>query len=244
MRETTTQVPADRRTTQSAADLAAEWDARVQSWATVCAGPAFQRFRDVVVAEARPFARADAVDIGCGTGLLALALAPRVRHMWAVDVSPGMVEAVDLNAAAGGVSNLMARWGDARALPLPDASVDIAVSCYTLHHLDDEGKREALSEMRRVLRPGGRVVLVDMMFDVTLAGPDRSIIARKAFQLLRKGPGGVIRLARNVGRLARGSWEQPAGLAWWHHAAAETGLTGVSVRRLEQEAGLLIADKA
>lgn len=223
--------------------VAAEWDGRVDSWADVCGGPAFLRFRDRAIAAARPSLDDDVVDVGCGTGLLALEFASRARRVWALDISPGMIEAVAANASAASLHNLVAMRADARSLPLADASVDLVVSCYTLHHLDHPGKLRALREARRVLRPGGRLVVVDMMFEVSLARTDRSIVMRKAFQLLRKGPAGVVRLARNALRLAWGRWEQPAGLGWWKGAAQTLVFDGVSVVRLEQEAGMLIATK-
>lgn len=223
--------------------MAAEWDARVDSWSAVCAGPAFRRFRDRVLAESGPRAHEEVVDIGCGTGLLALEFARRARKVWALDLSPGMVEAIGRNAADRGLGNIVALQADARSLPLPDESVDIAASCYTLHHVGDDGKVMALEEAWRVLRPGGRLVVIDMMFDVSLRASDRRIIGRKAVQLIRKGPAGVIRLMRNGARLARGDWEKPAGLGWWQAAARECGFADAITARLEQEAGLLVARK-
>lgn len=226
-----------------AQSLAAEWDARVASWADVCAGPAFQRFRDRVIAEANPEGDADVADIGCGTGLLALAFAPRVRRVWALDVSPGMVADIGRRAEDLGLDNLVALCADARSLPLPDESIDVAVSSYALHHVDDDGKRASLDEAYRVLRPGGRLIVVDMMFAVSLRRDDRQVIAQKALQVLKKGPSGVVRLMRNATRVARGTWEHPASPEWWSRAATEHGFAGVHAERLEQEAGILIAVK-
>ncbi len=223
--------------------LASEWDARVTTWADVCAGPAFQRFRDRVLAEAAPVRDTDVVDIGCGTGLLALAFAPRVRRVWALDVSPGMVADIGRRAEQDGIDNVIPLQADARLLPLPDQSIDLAVSSYALHHIDEEGKRESLHEAYRVLRPGGRLIVVDMMFSVSLRRDDRRVIGQKALQVLKKGPSGLVRLARNATRVARGTWEHPASPQWWSRAAAEHGFSKVHAERLEQEAGILIAVK-
>ncbi len=223
--------------------LATEWDARVESWADVCAGPAFQRFRDRVVAEAAPARDADVVDIGCGTGLLALAFAPRVRRVWALDVSPGMVADIGRRARHAGIDNIIALCADARVLPLPDESIDLAVSSYALHHVDAEGKHESLDEAYRVLRPGGRLIVVDMMFSVSLRRDDRRVIGQKALQVIKKGPAGVVRLLRNATRVARGTWEHPASPEWWSRAAEGHGFSEVQAGRLEQEAGILIAVK-
>ena len=226
-----------------AQSLATEWDARVASWADVCAGPAFQRFRDRVLSEAAPPPDADVVDIGCGTGLLALAFAPRVRRVWALDVSPGMVADIGRRAEDAGIDNIIPLCADARVLPLPDDSIDIAVSSYALHHVDAEGKHESLDEAYRVLRPGGRLIIVDMMFSVSLRRDDRRVIGQKALQVLKKGPSGVVRLMRNATRVARGTWEHPASPEWWRGAAAEHGFSDVRAERLEQEAGILTAVK-
>lgn len=223
--------------------LASEWDQRVASWADVCAGPAFQRFRDRVLMEAAPERDADVVDIGCGTGLLALAFAPRVRRVWALDVSPGMVGDIRRRADEAGIDNLIPLCADARVLPLPDESIDIAVSSYALHHVDESGKHESLDEVYRVLRPGGRLIVVDMMFSVSLRRDDRRVIGQKALQVLKKGPSGVVRLVRNATRVARGTWEHPASPEWWNAAALEHGFQQASAERLEQEAGILIAVK-
>lgn len=236
---------ATRALPASARSTAEEWDARVDSWATVCAGPAFARFRDRVVAAAQPTTDMDVVDVGCGTGLLTFGLAPRVRRVWAVDVSERMVDATARGAAQLAADNVIACRGDARALPLADASVDLAVSCYTLHHLDDAGKREALREAWRVLRPGGRLIVVDMMFEVSFRRSDRVIIGRKLAQVARKGPAGIVRIVRNGVRLVRGDWEHPAGIDWggWRAAAMGAGLCHVEASRMEQEAGLLLGSK-
>lgn len=232
-----------RNAPEGAQSLAEEWDARVASWADVCAGPAFQRFRDRVLTEAAPARDADVVDIGCGTGLLALAFAPRVRRVWALDVSPGMVADIGRRAEDAGIDNLIPLCADARVLPLPDESIDLAVSSYALHHVDEAGKQASLDEVYRVLRPGGRLIVVDMMFSVSLRRDDRRVIGQKALQVLKKGPSGVVRLMRNATRVARGTWEHPASPEWWSQAAAGHGFAQVHAERLEQEAGILIAVK-
>lgn len=220
---------------------AAEWDARVDSWRSTCSGPAFLRLRDRAL-EAASLRQDDSVlDVGCGTGLLALAAATVADSVIALDVSEGMIEALRQNALAEGLVNVKVVRGDASALPFPDAAFDCVVSSYALHHLDHVGKLRALDEARRVLRPGGRLVIVDMMFGLSLRPADRAIIARKALQILSKGPAGVLRLARNAVRIGTGRWEHPAPRDWWIDAAVSTGFTHAVAVPLEQEAGMLTA---
>lgn len=113
------------------------------------------------------------LDVGTGTAALPALLAQCPEH-------PRRVTGVDASAAMlRGASPLPDGWrlinADARRLPLTDASVDIVTCAYLLHLLDEPGRRAALAEIARVLRPGGRAVLV------TLAMPDgllgRSVLA-------------------------------------------------------------------
>jgi ArsR family transcriptional regulator len=98
-------------------------------------------------------------DLGCGTGALAEALAPHVARVEAVDASPAMLAAA--RARLAGVENVAVREGTLEALPLADDSLDAAVLLLVLHHVPDPPA--ALAEVARVVRPGGRVVLGDMV---------------------------------------------------------------------------------
>jgi ubiquinone/menaquinone biosynthesis C-methylase UbiE len=91
-------------------------------------------------------------DLGCGTGQLAAALGPFVRRVVAVDRSNEMLQAA--RRRLRGFSNVETRRGDLEALPLEDASL-------VLHHLPDPAA--ALREAGRVIRPGGRLLLCDML---------------------------------------------------------------------------------
>ncbi len=97
-------------------------------------------------------------DLGCGTGALSAALAPHVARVYAVDASPAM-----LSAAAdrlSGFDNVMTAKGLLEALPIESGELDAAVIMLVLHHVTDP--LCALREVHRVLRPGGRLLLVDM----------------------------------------------------------------------------------
>jgi len=98
-------------------------------------------------------------DLGCGTGSLSARLAGQVASVIAVDNSPPMLDAARQRTA--GLDNVELREGDLEALPLDNASVDAAVSVLVLTYLPDPAA--ALQEAVRVLKPGGLLVLVDLM---------------------------------------------------------------------------------
>lgn len=98
-------------------------------------------------------------DLGCGTGPVAEALAPFVGSLVAVDGSDAMLESA--RSRLGRFDNVSLRRGDLEALPIDDADVDVVTLMLVLHHLPDPTR--AVKEVRRVLRPGGRLLIVDML---------------------------------------------------------------------------------
>ena len=218
------------------------WDAHVAQAEEVARGAGFGHLRDRILELAAPEADAVVVDVGAGTGLLALPLAERVTKLWAIDISPLMGEYLRAKAASAGLDNIETVTASAVSLPLVDASADLVVSNYCFHHLDDDGKRRALEEVHRVLKPGGRFVFGDMMFRVSVTDRrDRRVVAAKVRAMLRKGPAGVLRLLRNAMRLVGGRWERPARVEWWSRALSDAGFAGVTVAPLEHEGGIATA---
>jgi SAM-dependent methyltransferase len=102
-----------------------------------------------------------ALDLGCGAGHVSFTVAPHVAAITAYDLSEAMLAVVARTAAERGLGNVSTRSGAAERLPFADASFDLVLSRYSAHHWRDVG--QALREARRVLRPGGRVVLVDVI---------------------------------------------------------------------------------
>lgn len=217
------------------------WDERVEAWEEVAASEAFLAIRDRIVELADPRRDDCVVDLGAGTGLLALSLAPRVHELVAVDISERMLERLDDAAITDGIHNIETCVADLRRLPLEDESATLIVSNYAFHHLDDAGKELALAEARRLLRPGGRLVICDMMFSLSLEPRDRRLVAEKVAALLKRGPGGVVRILRNVGRVIARRWEQPATPNTWERMLAARGFEAVRIELLEHEAAIALA---
>lgn len=217
------------------------WDERVESWETVAAAPAFARLADRVLRDADPDAGDRVVDFGAGTGLLALAFAPLVTSVVAIDNSGGMLERLAENARAAALTNVETLVCDMRSVPLPDGSATLIVSNYAFHHLDDAGKQLALSEARRLLVPGGRLVICDMMFALSLQARDRQIVLRNLTTIARRGPSGVMRIARNAARIATGTWEKPSPRRDWERFLSDRHFAEINVVELEHEGGLALA---
>lgn len=98
-------------------------------------------------------------DVGCGTGEASAALAPFVAKVVAIDREPAMVEAARTRLA--GRPNVEFRRGEIETLPAKDAEFDAAVVMLLLHHVERPGP--ALASVARTVRPGGPILVVDMV---------------------------------------------------------------------------------
>jgi len=97
-------------------------------------------------------------DLGCGTGQTSAAIAPFVAHVIAVDASAAMLQAA--KKRLHGIDNIELRRGELEALPIDEARLDAATLMLVLHHMPEPER--ALAEVARVLKPGGRAIVVDM----------------------------------------------------------------------------------
>lgn len=104
------------------------------------------------------------LDVGCGTGILTRQIAQRLSGSDAcavgLDAAPKMIQVAQRHAQ--GLPHLQFDVGVAETLAYRDASFDCAVSTFFFHHIDADLKRLSLAELRRVLKPGGKLIIVDV----------------------------------------------------------------------------------
>jgi ubiquinone/menaquinone biosynthesis C-methylase UbiE len=102
-----------------------------------------------------------AIDLACGPGTYTRQLAAHVGRAIGADLTPAMVEKARAEAARDGITNVEFVCADIYALPFADASAGIVSCGYAFHHMTDPPR--ALAEMARVLRPGGRMAVTDII---------------------------------------------------------------------------------
>ncbi|SRR6266568_2079999 len=102
----------------------------------------------------------DALDFGCGTGLVTLQLAPALRSITGVDSSSGMIDRLDTKIRQSGYSNVRAELCDIDKGCLPSGKYHLITSAMTLHHV--EKLAPLLQSFKALLHPGGRVALADL----------------------------------------------------------------------------------
>ncbi|MBW8755954.1 MAG: methyltransferase domain-containing protein [Sphingomonadales bacterium] len=100
------------------------------------------------------------LDIACGPGSLTLELAPHVTHATGFDITPAMLEQARAAQAQKGLTNVDWVQGNAEQLPFPDGAFSLVTCSAAFHHFEQPAA--ILAEMRRVCRPGGRIVVSDV----------------------------------------------------------------------------------
>ena len=102
----------------------------------------------------------DVADLGCGEGYLTVETARWARHVTAIDRSQGVLARAKALAARKRLSNITWKKGDLEQLPIDDRTMDVALLSQALHHAADPAA--ALEEAARVLKPGGRLLILDL----------------------------------------------------------------------------------
>jgi len=119
------------------------------------------------------------LDVGCGTGSLAVALkasAGPKGTVHGIDASPEMIDVAKRNVSRAG-ADVSLQVALAEAIPFPNGTFDLVVSQLAIHHLPDDLKQSAFAEMYRVLKPAGRCLIIDFE-------PPRSVLGRLVARMI------------------------------------------------------------
>lgn len=130
-------------------------------------------FRQRIIDLARLKPGESVLDVGCGTGTLAIAARRRVGcdgKVFGIDASPEMIARAGKKARKAGFE-IDFRNESIGALTFPDGQFDTVLSTVMLHHLPRKARETALREIRRILKPGGRVLIVDFAGTERQSGP-------------------------------------------------------------------------
>ena len=143
--------------------LVLHWAARYDLLAWLLTHGRERELREAIIRLASLETGNDVLDIGCGTGTLAIAATRHVGTTGAVtgiDASPSMIARANRKAGKAGARATF-QVAVAEALPFPDRRFDVVFSTLMLHHLPRKTRQECAKEIERVLKIGGRVVAVD-----------------------------------------------------------------------------------
>jgi ubiquinone/menaquinone biosynthesis C-methylase UbiE len=199
--------------------LVIHWAARYDFLAWLLTRGREGAFRERLLALAALKPGESVLDIGCGTGTLAIAATRHVGPTGAVhgiDASRPMITRATRKASKAGVRAVF-HVAAAERLPFPDARFDIVLSTLMLHHLPRKTREQCAVETRRVLRPGGRVLAVDFgraqakrgllahfhrHGHVSIEGME-GVFTRAGLRIVRSGPVGFRDLQFVVAEVAR-----------------------------------------
>ena len=239
-------VVSDRRaslTTRATLGISRElWRDRAEIWAQEGSSP-LSKVVDAVITESGELLGQVAVDLGCGSGQLTFQLGCLCNHVLAVDIDAGAIDLLRTRAGREGLTNIEAIIHPLETLELPPASVDLIVSNYAMHHLRDADKRQLLERSFTWLRPGGRLVIGDMMFGRGLASDDREIIRQKVSILVGRGPAGWWRIVKNAFRFLVRFQEKPLRPAVWQSMVLAAGFENVRAFHVAAEAHVVSMTK-
>src|SRR5918992_5686450 len=183
------------------------WAARYDLLVWLLTHGRHRAFRERLVGLARLAAGESILDVGCGTGSLAIAAKRQVGvggPVFGIDASPAMIARATSKAARAGI-DVSFKTAVAETLPFPDAQFDVVLSTLMLHHLPRKVRQQCAHEVRRVLKPQGRVLVVDFAHAQSKSGllahfhchghvDPREIVAlldEAGFRCVESGPVGI-----------------------------------------------------
>ena len=207
------------------------WDRRT--------GTGLEKVAAAVLAAANVRPGSLVADIGCGPGQLSLALAEAGARVLAIDPSRSQISRLEASVGQRGLTDIQCVATPIERLSLPAESVDLIVTSYALHFLRDVDKGRLVAAAYHWLRPGGRLIVADMMFGRGVTSQDRAIIRSKIGALAKKGVGGWWRIAKNSYRYLVRAQERPVSISTWATMFARAGFKGITASSIVNEAGLV-----
>lgn len=176
------------------------------AWATKTDEKSGTRFLDALGAAAA----GALLDVACGPGVVSAALAPHARSVTALDATAAMLDKA--RARCAGLANVTFAAGDAHHLPFADAQFDGVVSRLAVHHFADAAR--AIGEMVRVLKPGGALVIADVVVSEDRADAD----LQNAIEMLRDPSHVAMLAATRLAGLVQEAGLRPVATDIWARA--------------------------
>lgn len=198
-----------------------------------------ERVTAAVLAAARVQPGDQVVDLGCRTGQISLPLAERGARVLAVDASDAVAGRLEQLARERSLPGFRVLATPLASLSLPEQSADLVVTSYALHRLRDSDKDKLVTAAYQWLRPGGTLLVADMMFGRGGTSQDRAIIRSKVRVLSKRGLGGWWRIAKNAYRYLVRVQDHPASISAWTAMLARAGFTSITASSIVNEAGLV-----
>jgi ubiquinone/menaquinone biosynthesis C-methylase UbiE len=198
--------------------------------ANMAAAPAFKEEQTLrhISSALGPAPVGRVLEVACGPGIVANAIAPLVNELVCIDATPEMLALAELRLEKSGHSNVTFREAFAESLPFESGEFDVIVTRLSFHHFKDI--QAILSEFRRVLRPHGRLVTADV---ISSSNREESLLHNALEQL--RDPTHVHMLSRQefLAALRSGgfepvveeSWEQPRNFSEWAKIVSVPGRT-------------------
>ncbi|MGI9009055.1 MAG: class I SAM-dependent methyltransferase [Streptosporangiaceae bacterium] len=191
----------------------------------------------IAAANAQPGDRV--VDLGCGSGQIALALAEAGALVLAVDGGAAALARLKATARDRALPGLEILVRPIDCLSLPARSADLIVTSYAMHRLRPADKERLVSASFHWLKPGGTLIVADMMFGRGSSRADRAMIRTKVRRLARRGLGGWWRIAKNGYKYLVRVQDHPVSISAWTAMFAKAGFAQITATSIVNEAGLV-----
>ena len=180
------------------------------------------------------------IDLGCGSGQVALALAEAGARVLAIDGDAAALGRLGAIARDRALPDLDILVRPIDCLSLPARSADLIVTSYAMHKLRHVDKDRLVSASYHWLKPGGRLIVADMMFGRGSSHADRVMIRTKVRRLAGRGLGGWWRIAKNAYKYLVRVQDHPASISAWTAMFAKAGFGQITASSIVNEAGLVI----